>query len=154
MACAPLAGNPAVTASFASVSTPVNGTFTILSFPQTLIRSAGGITFYSYTSVVAESGDIVGTSNVIGKLTIRADGSGHFNETETFAGSVLGRIGTFVESNTGTINSDGTFQGRGVIATGTAGLAGIHGRRTFQATNPSNPAIATYAGEVHIDPAT
>jgi Protein of unknown function (DUF3224) len=151
MACAPLAANPAVTASYASPPTTVSGTATIINFVVTSTRSAGGITFLGYTNdVTYVDGDFHGMSHVTGVLTLHADGSGLFNETETFTGSVLGSTqGTFVEANQGTVNSDGTFQGRGVIKDGTGGLAGIHGVKTFQAMTP---VIFTYSGHAAFDP--
>ena len=151
MACAPLAANPAITASYASPSTTVSGTATIINFVVTSTRPAGGITLLGYTNdVTYVVGDFHGMSHVTGVSIIKPDGSGRFYETETFAGSVLGSTqGTLVEANQGTLNSDGTFRGRGVFTDGTGGLAGIHGVKTFQAITPS---IFTYSGRVAFDP--
>jgi hypothetical protein len=152
MACAPLAANPAVTASYASPPTAVSGTATIINYVVGSPRSAGGMTFQGYTNDVLVVGDEIGTGHVIGRYTIRADGSGLFNETETFTGSVLGSAqGTCVLDNAGTFNSDGTAQGRSVVKNGTGGLAGIHGVSTFQ-TSPIDPNLVTYSGQVHFDP--
>ncbi len=141
-----------VPTAHASTPTTVSGTGTIINFIVTSTRVADGNTFLGYTNDVIEVGDISGTSHVTGVLTIHADGSGLFHETATFAGSVLGRTGTFFERNSGTFNSDGTFQGRGVIKDGTGGLAGIHGVITFPLNSPLTPNIFTYSGQVHFDP--
>jgi hypothetical protein len=150
--CAPLGANPGVTASYASSPTTVSGTATIINFIATSTRSADGNTFQGYTNDVTFVGDFSGMSHVAGVLTVRPDGSGLFHETATFTGSVLGRAGTYSENNEGTINSDGTFQGRGTIKDGTGGLAGIHGEWTFQSVSPIDPNTATYSGQVHFDP--
>src|SRR5579859_1202453 len=123
MACAPLAANPAVTASYASPPTTVSGTIIVSNFVATSTRSAGGNTFVGYTNDIDfVAGDIIGTGHVTGMGITFADGSGLFHETGTVTGSVLGSAqGTYAYVTSGTSNSDGTAEGRTTIKDGTGG---------------------------------
>jgi hypothetical protein len=152
MAWIPLAANPLPTASYASPSTPVSGTVYV---PEstvviTSIKVAGGNMFYGYTDSGTFFGGLSGTfPSVVAVELIHADGSGVFHETETVTGSVLGRTGTWVQSDSGPVNPDGSFSGRTVIGDGTGGLAGIHGETRFQSADGVH---ISYSGEVHFDP--
>jgi hypothetical protein len=69
----------------------------------------------------------------VGVLALHAGGTGVFNETDTFSGSVLGRTGTCVLLTSGPVFSDGSFAGRSVIGSGSGELADIRGEAHTQA---------------------
>jgi hypothetical protein len=149
MAWAPITANPAVATSHASPPTTVSGTLTLGNISTTWTQHLGAITLEGYANPATLVGGISGEVQFAGELTLFADGSGRFNETETVFGSVLGRMGAFVEQNVGTTSSNGSFQGSGVIVEGIGGLRGIHGTISFQSINAQS---ASYTGQVDFDP--
>jgi hypothetical protein len=149
VAWAPLAANPAITRSIASMPTAVSGTVIGTSFAVTSTKTAGGITFTNYTEDADVVGDFKGTQVAVGVEALHADGTGVFNETDTFSGSILGRKGTCVLLVSGPVFSDGSFAGRSVIGHGTGELADIHG---VDELTPINASSAGFSGQVQFGP--
>jgi hypothetical protein len=149
VAWAPLAANPAITRSIAATPTAVSGTLSGTSFAVTSTKTAGGITFTNYTEDAVVVGDFKGTQVAVGVEALHADGTGVFNETDTFSGSILGRTGTCVLLVSGPVFSDGSFAGRSVIGDGTGELAGIHG---VDKLTPINASSVSFSGQVLFAP--
>ena len=137
--------------AYASAPTTVTGTLTYPPITVLDIHFANGNTLITATAPVLFAGDISGTFNGVQHFVIHADGSGNFQGSGTFTGSMGSATGTFSSSFSGTINSDGTDQGRFVITQGTGGLAGIHGVGAFHTPSP-NPGFDVYSGKVHFGP--
>jgi hypothetical protein len=144
----PLTATSGVATSYASQSTTVSGTVTVGTVATTWTQALGTSTLYGYTNPVTYVGGISGTGNSAGEWTLFASGKGQFSETVTVFGTVMGRTGAFIVQNVGTTNTDGSFQGRGVITEGIGGLAGLHGTITAQAINAVS---STYTGQVYFD---
>jgi hypothetical protein len=151
VAWAPLAANPAITRSIASTPTAVSGTVIGIpaSFTVTSTKTAGGITFTNYTEDAKVVGDFQGTQVAVGVEALHADGTGVFNETDTFSGYILGRQGTCVLLVSGPVFSDGSFAGRSVIGHGTGELADIHG---VDKLTPIDASSAGFSGQVQFGP--
>lgn len=110
-----------------------SGSFAEISFAQSNIRTADGVTFFDFTEQDLLSGTFTGTSVIDGSCVVRASGQGVCHAFETFTGMVDGESGTarfsdviFLDLTTGAVR--GTF----TIVSGTGGLANLRGHGTFQ----------------------
>jgi hypothetical protein len=137
------------TAIAAGPPVPATGSFTQLTFEQSNVRTADGVTFFDFTATSSVSGTLSGASVASAQCVVRASGEGTCTSRETFAGTVLGRTGTaeFAEVLRGNF-STGSLTGSFTIVGGTGGLTNLRGQGTFVASSGAG----TYSGWVAFGP--
>jgi hypothetical protein len=112
---APAAAGPPPTATGASIvdMTPI------------LLHVADGNAYFSFTAVLAYSGDLAGTAMDSGYFVAHSDGSITFEGTEVGIGTFLGIPGGWSGQFWGRISPSGDASG-GESYSGTGGLTGLH----------------------------
>ena len=125
----------------------VSGGFRQLGFQVTDSRTVGDLTFMSFTESDALTGDLSGTSTIVGECIVFASGEGMCKASETFTGTLDGRSGTLVfhdliRIDVTTGSAEGSFQ----VLGGTGDLADVHGHGTFVGSGGSG----TYEGSLVI----
>jgi len=138
--------------AFASRPATVNASFTGTITPIS-VTSEDGNKFIVANDVGAFTGGITGTFSCLAHIVMHPDGSKEFREKCTFTGTVTGGSGpgsaalSFVGTGAGPL-----FSGKSVFSHGTGGLAGIHGRGTFEGSFTSaTTAAGTSSYRIHFD---
>jgi hypothetical protein len=126
-----------------------SGTVEQTSFVVTGTRTAGGVTFFTFTETDSLSGAFAGNSTISGECIQRATGPILCKAEETFTGTVLGRSGTVDLHDLISIDpTTGAIQGSFVSVAGTGELSGAHTHGTFTGQGTSG----TYSGTVVFTP--
>jgi hypothetical protein len=137
--------------STANAAAPVSaaGSVTQTSFTVTGARTAGGVTFFTFTETDSLTGTFTGDSVLNGECVQGSTGPIRCKATETLTGTVLGRSGTADFLDLITIDpTTGGFEGRFITVGGTGELSGIHGQGTFAGQGTTG----TYSGTVVLAP--
>jgi hypothetical protein len=125
---AALAPSPAMAATRVEVS----GSFTQTSFTVTGSRSAGNLTFLSFTETDTLTGSLTGTSVIVGECIVFPSQEGMCKGTETFTGTLDGTAGTLSFFDVVRLdNATGAVSGQFAIIDGSGGLGGVTGIGTF-----------------------
>ena len=101
------------------------------------------------SSTVNYTGALEGTSTVDGTLTVRRDGSGHFQGVETFNGFVNGIPGTFTFKVTGSNNLYQAVQLTNIITSGTGELTTLQGELSKTGIIKDNGPVGIYTGQIN-----
>jgi len=140
---AALAPSPAMAATRVDIS----GSFTQTSFTVTGSRTAGDLTFLSFTETDTLTGSLTGTSVINGECIVFPSQEGMCKATETFTGTLDGTAGTLTFFDVVRLdNATGTVSGQFAITDGSAGLSDVRGMGTFSGAG----GIGTYSGTITV----
>ena len=125
---AALAPSPAM----AATRTEVSGSFTQASFTVTGSRTAGNLTFLSFTETDTLTGSLTGTSVINGECIVFPSQEAMCKGTETFTGTLDGTAGTLSFLDVVRLdNAAGTVSGQFAVVDGSGGLSNVAGVGTF-----------------------
>lgn len=139
----------------ATTPVPVTGNFSAQIGTVTVVRTADGNSFRTFTGQLSFTGGIQAQGTFTFSLMASASGFATLRFDGSLAGSVTGSSTGSVEVHaTGTATAASmminNFQGQLTLGNGTMGLAGLHGEGTLSQTGPNTVA---YSVQVHFDPA-
>jgi hypothetical protein len=125
----------------------VSGSFTQVGFTVTGSRTAGGLTFLSFTETDALAGSLTGTSALTGECIVFPSQEAMCKATETFTGTLDGTAGTLTFFDVVRLDmATGTVSGQFMITDSSGGLAHVRGTGTFSGAGGSG----TYSGTLNV----
>lgn len=131
----------------AATRVAVSGSFTQVDFAITDSRTAGDLTFFSFTETDVLDGSLTGTSELTGECIVFPSQEAMCKATETFTGTFDGTAGTLTFLDVVRLNlATGTVSGQFVITDGSGGLASVRGIGSFSGAGTSG----TYSGTLTV----
>lgn len=131
----------------ATPSSPVTGTFAVVTFTPTSSRTADGNTFITGTRTATLSGTFTGTTEDTVTLVMHSNGTTSAHGEGTCVCETEGRTGTLDYRFQGSGTFPTTLSGHYVVGHGTGGLEGLHPQGPFSGSF----FVATLGGEYHFD---
>jgi hypothetical protein len=131
----------------AATRVAVSGSFTQVGFTITGSRTAGDLTFFSFTETDVLAGSLSGTSALTGECIVFPSQEAMCKATETFTGTFDGTAGTLTFFDVVRLDmTTGAVSGQFMITDGSGGLANVRGIGTFSGAGGGG----TYSGTLTV----